>query len=86
MKHYDVIWIGTGQATGTVIPQLSKAGKRVAIAERGRVGGTCVNVGCTPTKTLVASASSAYGPSWRRLRGRDRRSPTAGLGSVDIWS
>ena len=65
MKTYDVIWIGTGQATGTVIPRLIKAGKTVAIAEGGRVGGSCVNYGCTPTKTLVASARAAhYGPPW----------------------
>ncbi len=60
MKQYDVIWIGTGQATGTVLPQLAKAGKQVAIIEGGRVGGTCVNYGCTPTKTLVASARAAH--------------------------
>lgn len=60
MQEYDVIWIGTGQATGTVIPQLAKAGKRVAIAEGGKVGGTCVNYGCTPTKTIIASARAAH--------------------------
>lgn len=60
MKEYDLIWIGTGQATGVVIPQLVKAGKRVAIAEGGRVGGSCVNYGCTPTKTIVASARAAH--------------------------
>lgn len=60
MKNYDVIWIGTGQATGTVIPRLAAAGKRVALIEGGKVGGSCVNYGCTPTKTLVASARSAY--------------------------
>jgi len=60
MQQYDVIWIGTGQATGTVIPQLAKAGKRVAIAEGGKVGGTCVNYGCTPTKTIIASARAAH--------------------------
>lgn len=60
MKNYDIIWIGTGQATSTVVPRLSEAGKTVAIAEGGRVGGTCVNYGCTPTKTLVASARAAH--------------------------
>ena len=60
MKNYDVIWIGTGQATGTVIPRLVAAGKTVAIAEGGRFGGSCVNYGCTPTKTLVASARAAH--------------------------
>jgi pyruvate/2-oxoglutarate dehydrogenase complex dihydrolipoamide dehydrogenase (E3) component len=60
MQTYDVIWIGTGQATGTIVPRLAKAGKRVAIVEAGRVGGTCVNFGCTPTKTIVASARAAH--------------------------
>lgn len=60
MKQYDIIWIGTGQATGTVVPRLVQAGKRVAIAEGGRFGGSCVNYGCTPTKTMVASARAAH--------------------------
>ncbi len=60
MDTYDVIWIGTGQATGTIVPRLVKAGKTVAIAEGGRFGGSCVNYGCTPTKTIVASARAAH--------------------------
>ncbi|MGB2908252.1 MAG: mercuric reductase [Candidatus Aminicenantaceae bacterium] len=60
MDKYDVIWIGTGQATGTVVPRLVQAGKTVAIAEGGRFGGSCVNYGCTPTKTIVASARAAH--------------------------
>jgi pyruvate/2-oxoglutarate dehydrogenase complex dihydrolipoamide dehydrogenase (E3) component len=60
MKKYDLIWIGTGQATGTIVPRLAKAGKKVAVVENGRFGGTCVNYGCTPTKTLVASARAAH--------------------------
>ena len=60
MKQYDVIWIGTGQATGTVVPRLVAAGKTVAIAEGGAFGGSCVNYGCTPTKTMVASARAAH--------------------------
>ncbi len=60
MKNYDVIWIGTGQATGTVIPRLTAAGKKVALIDGGKVGGSCVNYGCTPTKTLVASARAAH--------------------------
>ncbi|MBT3368996.1 MAG: FAD-dependent oxidoreductase, partial [Nitrospina sp.] len=59
-KQYDLIWIGPGQATGTVIPRLVAAGKKVAIAEGGRFGGSCVNYGCTPTKTIVASARAAH--------------------------
>lgn len=59
-KHYDAIWIGTGQATGTVVPRLAGSGKTVAIVEGGRFGGSCVNYGCTPTKTIVASARAAH--------------------------
>ena len=60
MADYDVIWIGTGQATGTVVPRLTGAGRRVAVIEGGEVGGSCVNYGCTPTKTMVASARAAH--------------------------
>ncbi|MBD3374083.1 hypothetical protein GF406_03525 [candidate division KSB1 bacterium] len=60
MKSYDIIWIGTGQATGTSIPALTKAGKKIAIIEGGRFGGSCINFGCTPTKALVASARVAW--------------------------
>jgi len=56
MSSYDAIVIGTGQAGPSLAEQLARAGMRVAIIERGRFGGTCVNNGCTPTKTLVASA------------------------------
>ena len=60
MKKYDVIWIGTGQASGSIVPRLSQAGKTIALIEGGRVGGSCVNYGCTPTKTIVASARAAH--------------------------
>ena len=56
---YDAIVIGTGQAGPALAARLSAAGMRVAVIERGRFGGTCVNTGCIPTKTLVASAYAA---------------------------
>lgn len=56
----DLIIIGTGQAGVPLASRLAAAGKRVLILERGHPGGTCVNVGCTPTKTLVASARAAH--------------------------
>lgn len=56
MAAYDAIVIGTGQSGPALAARLAAAGQRVAIVERGRFGGTCVNNGCTPTKTLVASA------------------------------
>jgi len=59
MPAFDAIVIGTGQAGPTLAHRLAGAGMRVAIIERHRFGGTCVNTGCTPTKTLVASAYAA---------------------------
>ena len=58
--HYDAIIIGTGQAGPPLAGRLTGAGMKVAIAERGLIGGTCVNTGCTPTKTLVTSAYAAH--------------------------
>jgi len=55
-EHYDAIVIGTGQAGPSLAVRMAGAGQRVAIIERDRFGGTCVNTGCIPTKTLVASA------------------------------
>jgi len=57
--RYDAIIIGTGQAGPSLAARLSAAGMKVAIVERGAFGGTCVNTGCIPTKTLVASAAAA---------------------------
>jgi pyruvate/2-oxoglutarate dehydrogenase complex dihydrolipoamide dehydrogenase (E3) component len=56
MNRFDAIVVGTGQAGPSLAARLSGAGMRVAVVERGKFGGTCVNTGCTPTKTLVASA------------------------------
>jgi len=56
----DLIIIGSGQAGVPLATRLAAAGKRVVIVERGHAGGTCVNIGCTPTKTLVASARAAH--------------------------
>ena len=59
-ESYDVIVIGTSQG-GRLLPvDLAKAGKKVALVERDHLGGVCVNTGCTPTKTMVASARLAY--------------------------
>src|SRR4030088_1877341 len=58
--HYDAIIIGAGQAGGPLSSALAQAGKKTAIIEREHVGGTCINEGCTPTKTMVASARVAY--------------------------
>jgi pyruvate/2-oxoglutarate dehydrogenase complex dihydrolipoamide dehydrogenase (E3) component len=57
---YDAIVVGTGQAGAPLAGRLSEAGMKVAIVERKLFGGTCVNTGCTPTKTMVASAYAAH--------------------------
>jgi pyruvate/2-oxoglutarate dehydrogenase complex dihydrolipoamide dehydrogenase (E3) component len=59
-QHYDAIVIGTSQGGRFLPVELAKAGQKVALVERGPLGGVCVNTGCTPTKTMVASASLAY--------------------------
>ena len=60
MKQYDAIVIGAGQAGGPLAKKLALAGKKTALIEKRWIGGTCVNDGCTPTKTWVASAKMAY--------------------------
>ena len=60
MKTFDAIVIGSGQAGGPLAKKLALSGKKTALIERRYVGGTCVNDGCTPTKTWVASAKAAY--------------------------
>ena len=57
--HYDLIVLGSGQAGNPLASAFLAKNKRVAVVERGAVGGTCVNYGCTPTKTMVASAEVA---------------------------
>ena len=59
-SKYDAIVIGTGQAGPPLAVRLAEAGMKVAIIERKRFGGTCVNNGCIPTKTLIASARTAH--------------------------
>src|ERR1700688_2511047 len=58
--QYDAIVLGAGQAGTPLCQALATAGMRTALVEREHVGGTCVNEGCTPTKTMVASARVAY--------------------------
>ncbi|MGH2615997.1 MAG: mercuric reductase [Thermomicrobiales bacterium] len=58
--QYDAIIIGAGQGGAPLASALARAGRRTALIEREHVGGTCINEGCTPTKTMVASARVAY--------------------------
>jgi len=99
-ETFDVIWIGTGQATGTVVPRLVENGKTVAVAEGGKFGGSCVNYGCTPTKTMVASARAAHmarrGPDFgvqtgevevdfQRVMARQNQIRKAGSRGMEDW-
>jgi pyruvate/2-oxoglutarate dehydrogenase complex dihydrolipoamide dehydrogenase (E3) component len=59
-NEYDAIVIGAGQAGGPLATAFARAGRKTALIESVHVGGTCVNEGCTPTKTMVASARAAY--------------------------
>ena len=59
-RRFDAIVIGAGQAGPPMVGRLAAAGQKVALIERKLIGGTCVNTGCTPTKTLVASAYAAH--------------------------
>jgi pyruvate/2-oxoglutarate dehydrogenase complex dihydrolipoamide dehydrogenase (E3) component len=69
-EHYDAVVIGAGQGGVPLSRALAQAGRKTALVEREHVGGTCINEGCTPTKTMVASAKVAY---------FDRRSPDYGI-------
>jgi pyruvate/2-oxoglutarate dehydrogenase complex dihydrolipoamide dehydrogenase (E3) component len=60
MKQYDAIVIGAGQAGGPLAKELALSGMKTLLVEKRWIGGTCVNDGCTPTKTMIASAKMAY--------------------------
>jgi pyruvate/2-oxoglutarate dehydrogenase complex dihydrolipoamide dehydrogenase (E3) component len=60
MPHFDAIVIGSGQAGNPLSQKLADLGWAVALVERENLGGTCVNTGCTPTKTMIASAQVAF--------------------------
>src|SRR5690606_25718972 len=59
-KKFDAIIIGAGQSGMPLARQISKKGLKVAVIEEGHIGGTCINDGCSPTKTMVASAKVAH--------------------------
>ena len=59
-EQYQAIVIGSGQGGTPLCRALAEAGLRTALVERSHIGGTCINEGCTPTKTMVASGRVAY--------------------------
>ncbi len=60
MKKYDAIIIGSGQAANPLAKKLARAGRRTLLLEGHEIGGTCINTGCTPTKTMIASGRTHY--------------------------
>ena len=100
MRRFDAIIVGAGQAGPPLAGRLTKAGKSVCLIERHQFGGTCVNTGCMPTKTLVASAYAAhlarrgaeYGVSvgtisidMKTVAGRARKVIMDARGGVETW-
>jgi pyruvate/2-oxoglutarate dehydrogenase complex dihydrolipoamide dehydrogenase (E3) component len=59
-QHVDAVVVGAGQGGGPLASALAQAGRRTVLIEREHVGGTCINTGCTPTKTMIASARAAH--------------------------
>jgi pyruvate/2-oxoglutarate dehydrogenase complex dihydrolipoamide dehydrogenase (E3) component len=60
LQHYDAVVVGSGQGGNPLARALAESGRKTALVEREHVGGTCYNEGCTPTKTMIASAKVAY--------------------------
>src|SRR3954462_1541582 len=79
MPHYDAIVIGSGQAGNPLSQKLADRGWAVALVEEEHLGGTCINTGCTPTKTMVASAQVAH-----YARHADKWGVRTGEVSVDL--
>jgi pyruvate/2-oxoglutarate dehydrogenase complex dihydrolipoamide dehydrogenase (E3) component len=77
IEPYDAIIIGSGQGGGPLARSMATAGWKTAVVERIHVGGTCINEGCTPTKTMVASGKIAY-------LARRSRDYGVGTGSVSV--
>lgn len=99
-EDFDDLVIGAGQAGPALAARLAQAGRRVAIVERLHMGGTCVNTGCMPTKTMVASAYAAYlaresarfgvstgpvGVDWAQVRARKDKVVETARANIAHW-
>ena len=99
--QFDAAIIGTGQAGPSLADRLSRAGLKVAVIERANFGGTCVNTGCMPTKTLVASAYAAHvaargveyglridgriGVDWKKIIARKNMVSGTARKNIETW-
>src|SRR6516162_3419190 len=79
MPRYDAVVIGSGQAGNPLSQKLADQGWQVALVEQEHLGGTCINTGCTPTKTMIASAQVAH-----YARNAGQWGISAGQVSVDL--
>jgi pyruvate/2-oxoglutarate dehydrogenase complex dihydrolipoamide dehydrogenase (E3) component len=82
MHESDVILVGSGQAATPLATRFAAAGKTVVLFERGELGGTCINTGCTPTTTMIASARAAHGARTSARLGVDCGPVTVDLARV----
>lgn len=82
MEHYQAVIIGSGQGGTPLSKKLAKAGWKTALVEKEFIGGTCVNVGCTPTKTMIGSARTAYVVSQSATRGIHASKPQTDIRKV----
>jgi pyruvate/2-oxoglutarate dehydrogenase complex dihydrolipoamide dehydrogenase (E3) component len=83
MKHYKHLIIGTGQATGTLLGKLIPTEQPIGVIEADQVGGSCINYGCTPTKTLVASARAFHQAKQGHFYGFSTGTPS--LNYARVW-
>jgi pyruvate/2-oxoglutarate dehydrogenase complex dihydrolipoamide dehydrogenase (E3) component len=83
-EQYDVLILGSGQAGNPLSSDFVKAGRRVALIERAEVAGTCINYGCTPTKTMVASAQRAWQARHASELGIDVGAVRVNMGQVRV--
>lgn len=67
VKHYEYLFLGGGKGGKTLAMDMARQGRRVALIERGMIGGSCINVACIPSKTLIQNARQVHG--WREAAG-----------------
>ncbi|RFU44185.1 FAD-dependent oxidoreductase [Paraburkholderia sp. DHOC27] len=82
IEHYEYVFLGGGKGGKTLAMELANAGKRVALIERGMIGGSCINVACIPTKTLIQNARVAHVRNARTGEGDTADRPKTDMAQV----